>query len=210
MDNIHIKSRMNRFYVILVAHFTSHKKTMYEARFEWWNKTDYDVTVLNSANMKYEESAKRFSNIRFINVPDISKYGMARGEAYSLLYLNKIVNLSKAEWVVKITAKYIIPNLTSYFHVSKNCKLYVQTSFHRGAQSSEIFAFKNTVAIFDSLRQYNFSRCEHACWKCGNCFENWLYIFEQKIPKNTCHFPNIKIDTAWRTPRSHGQALAYL
>lgn len=195
-----------RIYVILVSYFTEQKRTMYEARFRWWNKTEHDVVVLNSANLTYG-SEESFSKIRFINVQGIKNYGMARGEACSLLYLQKIVNLSRAEWIVKITAKYIVPNLTSYVQ-ERDCDMYVQTFGHRGARNSEIFAFRNSAGVFDSLRRHDFSRCEHACWMCDNCFENWLDAFEKK--KNTCQFPRIQIDAAWRTHRTHGGELLYL
>ena len=193
-------------WVILVLYFRKERRTMYEARFQWWNKTEHDIIVLNAANVTYE-SGERFSNIRFINVPGINSYGMARGEAHSLLYLQKKVNLSQVEWVVKITAKYIVPNLTSYIQ-KRDCDMYVQSLGHTGARNSEIFAFRPSVGVFESLRRRDFSRCEHACWKCDNCFENWLHAFEKQ--KVTCHFPRINIDATWRTPRTHGGALGYL
>lgn len=54
----------------------------------------------------------------------------------------------------------------------------------------------------------NFSRCEHACWKCANCVENWLHALTLRLV--TCYFPVIPIDPEWRAPRSHGGALDHL
>jgi hypothetical protein len=197
-----------RLYVILMSFFTEQKRPMYDARLQWWEKTNHDVIVLNSANSTYG-AEDRFSKIRFINVPGINGYGMSRGEAASLMYLQKMVNLSRAEWVVIVTAKYIVPNLTSYIN-EFNCEVYVQKFGHRGAQNSELFAFRPAVPVFDSLRRYDFSKCEHACWRCGNCFENWLYTFKMENSNATCHFPSIKIDSTWRISRTHGGELWYL
>jgi hypothetical protein len=186
------------------------KRAMYEARFEWWNSTDYNVIVLNSANSTYG-SENKLSNIRFVNVPGIHNYGMARGEAHSLLYLQKMVDLSQAEWIFKITAKYIVYNLTTYIHAPE-CDMYVQKWSHTRAQNSEMFAFRSCLhpLVLSSLRRHDFSRCEHACWTCGNCVENWLHKLKQRVSHGLCYFPAIKIDAEWKTGRTHGGALDYL
>lgn len=179
---------------------------MYEARFRWWNNTQHEVIVLNSANLTYG-SESGFSNIRFVHVQGIKSYGMSRGEAFSLLYLNTVVDLSQIEWVVKITAKYIVPDLELYLWKS-DCDMYVQSLGHKGARNSEIFAFRPLSGLFDSLRQRDFRICEHACWKCNNCMENWLHDLETE--KKTCYFPPIPIGNVWRTPRTHGGSLDHL
>jgi hypothetical protein len=193
--------------VVLVSFFTEQRRGMYEARLHWWNNTQNSVIVLDSANHMYG-SESRFSNIRFMHVPGVRTYGTSRGEASSLLYLQKNATLSQYEWVVKITAKYIVPNLTSYLS-NKDCNLYVQSLGHGGARNSEIFAFRSSLLI-DNLRRHDFRTCEHMCWKCNNCIENWLHQFEKREGGRACFFPPIPIESAWRTPRTHGGPLQHL
>jgi hypothetical protein len=192
--------------VVLVSFFTENRRNMYEARLHWWNNTQHNVIVLDAANYTYKSESK-FSNIRFVHVPGVRNYGMSRGEASSLLYLQKSEILSQYEWVVKITAKYIVPNLTSYLS-NADCKLYVQSLGHGGARNSEIFAFRSS-RLLDHLRRHDFRTCEHTCWKCNNCVENWLHEFEKR-EGGACFFPPIPIESAWRTPRTHGGALQHL
>jgi len=197
---------MQRVIVVLTARFTGPKRSMYEARFRWWNNSEHKLVVTNSANMTYE-SESAFSRIRFVHVPGIDRHGMSRGEAASLLYLQRVADLENASWLVKVTAKYIVPDLTAHLE-NASCELCVQSSGRAGARSSELFAFRPHAGVFASLRRRNFSRCEHACWKCANCVENWLRALT--LRRVTCYFPVIPIDPSWRIPRSHGGALEHL